>query len=490
MNENLDDLQDDNTEKPPLPSNVGQYTLLSYLVANYDAWTLAEPIIKSAYFDDEYKPVVDYLIDHTNEYKQVPSIPMIRMKSGVLLDRYSDANDPRTTRWLLDEVQTFCRHRATEMEIRRAGFAIQNDTSRETLEQIFQNIKQITEINLEADLGIEAHKDARTVLNTKNDQLVKPTGYKWLDRVTGGGLPCPGMLLIPGSPGLGKSNCLTNLLCNYVERGEFCVYISLELRAERIFERVSSILTNTPIRNIYGLKEQVINRMERRVQSGDGLLYIKKMKMMGTTRSHIAAYLKELYMKEGRKPTVLGLDYIDLLFPTIRLRDITNINQKDKYTSIEFYDILEEWNLVGITPSQRVKNQSEYDEFDLGGTAGGAPKNDIADYVMMIKRNDEKMTAYMQKGRYGGEGTRLPFEWDLNTLKISDGPEEVFYRENPRWDPHWRDKEAQKEAAAQQREINRESRNADNERILSRIAKQNQTLFTGGEDDTPFSEVQ
>jgi KaiC/GvpD/RAD55 family RecA-like ATPase len=462
----------------PTPSNVGQHTLLSYLIANYDAWTLAEPIIKSTYFDDEYKPVVEYLIEHTREYKEIPSIPIVRMKTGVQLDRYDDAQDDRRTQWLIDEIETFCRHRATELEIRRAGMAIQNDSSRQTLEQIFQNLKLITEISLQKDLGIEVHKDARTMLSTKQEQQTKASGYRWLDRVTGGGLPCPGMLLIPGAPGLGKSNMLTNLLCNYAERGEFAVYISLELSEQRIFERVCSILTDTNIREIYQKKDRVADDLESRIQTpSGGLLYIKKMKMMGTTRSNINAYLKELYMKEGRKPTVLGLDYLDLLFPMTPIRDMANINQKDKYTSMEFYSVLEDWNMLGITPSQRVKNQAELDEFDLAGTAGGAPKNDIADYIMTIKRQDEELMGYVQKGRYGGDGTKLPFLWNVNTLKISDGPEEKFYHLNPRWDPHFDRKNEEKNAIGRRQELNKDIRNARADDIRENIARRNQSLF-------------
>lgn len=459
------------------PSNVGQHTLLSYLIANSDIWALAEPIIKPDYFDNEYKPVIEFLMEFAREYKDMPSVQIIRSETGVLLDLYSDANKPSVVRWLLDEVQTFCRHRAAEIELRRATLAIQNGTTRPILEEILNNFKIINEINLEKDLGIEVHRDARVRLNTKQEQLTKPTGYRWLDRVSGGGMPCPGLLMLPGTPGLGKSNMLTNMLCNYANAGEFCVYVTLELSEQRIFERVCAIMTDTNIRDIYGKRDTVADQLEHviRTQSG-GLLYIKKMKMMGTTRSHLHAYLKELTMKEGRKPTVLGLDYIDLMYPMARIRDLSNIHIKDKYTSQEFYDLLEEWNLLGITPSQRVKNQADLDEWDMGGTAGGAPKNDIADYIIMIKRNDTEMFGYVQKGRYGGENSKLPFLWNVNTLKISDGHEEVFYQLNPRWDPNFARKEAEKNASAQQATLNRDRQNFTNELILDRIARSNPSV--------------
>lgn len=483
-----DDDPDFQDETPQQPTNIAQHTLLSYLVSNADVWALAEPIIRPEHFDSEYQPVVQYILDHTEEYKQIPDIRIIRMKTGVLLDRYTDAMDARTTQWLLDEIEKFCRHRSTLAELRRATMAVQDDPSREAVEQILQNFKMIAEISLQKDLGINVAVDARDRLqNGKEQQTTVATGYRWLDFVTGGGLPRPGLLMIPGTPGLGKSNMLTNLLCNYARQGHFCVYISLELNEQRIFERMCSIMTDTPIRQIYGKYDFVANELEKRVttQSG-GIIYVKHMKMMGTTRSHVHAYLKELYMKEGRKPDILGLDYIDLMYPMTRIRDMANINQKDRYTSQELYDLLGEWDMTGITPSQRVKDQSEYGEFDLGATAGGAPKNDIADYIIMIQRKDNKMTGYVQKGRYGGENTKLPFLWDVNTLKISDDVDSVFYELNPRFDPDFEKKQAEKTALVKRSELNRESQNVNHDRILDNIKGMNDALINRESDNIGY----
>src|SRR5258708_3718328 len=131
MNDEFDeeDLIDDTAPEVELvdrrPSNITQHTLLGYLVANFDVWSRAEPIIQPEYFDEEYRQVVEYMINHSNEFKQIPSRAILRMKTGVLLDQYEDAEDERTTQWLLEEIQTFCRHRATAMEIKRASQIIQ-----------------------------------------------------------------------------------------------------------------------------------------------------------------------------------------------------------------------------------------------------------------------------------------------------------------------------------------------------------------------------
>lgn len=467
---------DENVE----PTNITQHTLLSYLVSNVDIWARVEPIIKPDYFDDQYRRVVQYLIDHSQEFRQVPSIPVLRMKTGVQLERQADATDERTTDWLLREIETFCRHRATEIEILRAARSIQEDTSRETLEQIFQNFKLITEISLEKDLGIEVHRDAASVLAMADIQITKPTLYTHMDRVTGGGFPCPGMVLVAGKSGRGKSVALTNFAVQYCQQGDFVVYISLELPENRIFERVASIMTDTDIWKIRGDRDRIVDDLGRRLEIGDGLLRVKKMKMSGTTTANINAYLKELYLKEGIKPQVVIVDYLDLLYPRARIRDLSNIHIKDKYCTEETYALCEEWQMLIVTASQMVKKSADMDPFDDGSVGGGTPKISTVDYAILLERKDEELIMRIIKGRYGGENTQIPFHWNKNTLKISNGPDDRFFELNPHCNPGYSRDAAGKKATSLRGELNRDIRQAQNDDVLAEIHKMNQETSDGG----------
>ena len=462
------------------PSNVTQHTLLSYITGNYDLWGLIDPIVKPEYFDDEYRHVVQLLKDHSIEYKQIPSHAIIRMKTGVMLEEYADAQDDRTVQWLLDEIQTFCRHRATEIEIKRASEAIRKDSSRTTLEQIFQNFKDITEISLEKDLGIEVHHHARGLLHEKTEEIIKPTGWKHVDMVIGKGLPCPGLVLLAGTSGLGKSVTLANFAVNYCEQGDFVVYISLELAQKRIFDRICSMMTDTAIWKIYNDPDRLADQMELRSTTGDGLLVIKKMRMSGTTVAHIHAYLKELTIKMGRPPKVLVLDYLDLLHPRTPLRDLGNIHIKDKYAAEETYALCEDWNMLGITASQMVKNNSDMDAFDHASVAGGTPKINTMDYVFALSRKEEDFQMRCLKGRYGGEGTIIPMHWNIHTLRISDTTDEVFFDKNPRFNPAFKRDQAGKTANLRKTQVNKDVRRVQNEHILERILKVNPDIMGGG----------
>lgn len=468
----VDAISEDDADTPALidrPANITQHTLLSYIVGNIDMWTIMEPIVKPEYFDEQYKPAVQLLIDHSREYKQIPSLAIIRMKTGVMLEDYPDARDERTAEWLLDEIQTFCRHRATEIEIKRASMAIQKDSSRATLDQIFQNFKLITEISLEKDLGIEVHKDARMVLNLKEDEIIKPTGFKHIDHICKG-FPAPGLVLFAGTSGLGKSVTLANFGVNYAEQGEFVVYISLELPEKRIFQRVCSMMTGIPIRSIYSEKDKAADTMEYRIQTGtDGLFIIKKMGMSGTTTAHVTAYLKELTIKIGRKPKVLLLDYLDLLHPRAQIRDLGNIHVKDKYVAEETYGLCEDWNMLGLTASQMVKNNSEMDAFDHASVAGGTPKMNIMDYTFALQRKDEELIMRVLKGRYGGEGTQIPMFWNTDTLRIYDKTDEEFFALNPRLNPTYQRDQAGKTAILQKLAVNKDVNNIRSDDVLASI---------------------
>jgi archaellum biogenesis ATPase FlaH len=438
-------------------------------------------MLEPVYFDEQYKRVVVYLKEHSRQYKQLPSVAMVRMKSGVLLDQYGpEGSDERTTEWLLEEIQTFCRYRATELEIIRAAEAIHKDASRETIGQIFKNFQKITEISLEKDLGIEVHRDADKQFDLKDSEIVKPTLYPHFDRVTGGGLPSPGMILFPGTSGLGKSVMLANMGVQFCQQGDFVVYISLELNERRIFQRVCSMMTDVPIRSIRHERDRVTGHLEHRISQGDGLFRIKKMGMTGTTAAHINAYLRELWMKEGVKPSVLLLDYLDLLYPTAQMRDYANIHIRDKFAAEETYSLCEDWNMLCVTASQMVKNNSDMDDFDHASVSGGTAKINTMDYVVALKRKDEKLWMKFLKGRYGGEGAEIPFHWNTETLRITTGTDEEFYAKNPRYNPNYHRETAQKEADSFAANLNRDMRQANKDerafyqdRVLQEIFESN-----------------
>src|ERR1051326_8471426 len=491
-----DPLRDDIEAETELsdPSDISQHTMLSYLVSNPEIWIRVAPILKPDYFDKEFKRVTQYLIEHYENYKQIPSIPIVRSETGVTLDQYGDATDDRTTLWVLDKFEKHCRKRAFQIELLRAAEAINEKgiLTDELAEAAYLNFKEITEISLEKDLGIEIHRDAEKIFENTKDEIVKPTGYEFLDRVTGGGLPCPGMAMFAGNAGKGKSVTLTNMAIQYCMQGDFVVYISLELPEDRIFHRVASAMLNLPVRRIKEYRHEIVQQLGKRLEIGEGLLRVKKMRMSGTTTANISAYLKELRIKEAIKPKILVLDYLDLLHPRAKIRDLSNIHIKDKYCAEEVYSLCEEWDMTCLTASQMVKNNSEMDPFDHATVGGGTPKLHIVDYAISLARKDRELIMRIIKGGYGGESTQLPFVFSPDTLRISDDDEEKFLALNPWLDKRYNAKKSETMDAAMVKEINigrrdRQTRQVETE-ILDDHIRQRMGGFRGRFHDATEAE--
>ncbi|VWL84769.1 DNA repair protein RadA [Oceanivirga miroungae] len=78
------------------------------------------------------------------------------------------------------------------------------------------------------------------------------TSYKEFDRVLGGGLAKASVVLITGSPGIGKSTFLLSLLNEYSQK-DTCLYISGEESKRQIKERATRIKVNSE--NLFILNE-------------------------------------------------------------------------------------------------------------------------------------------------------------------------------------------------------------------------------------------
>lgn len=429
-------------EAADLPTNTPQETLLSFLVSNHDAWTICAPIIKPEYFEEHYRPVVSHISKHVLEYKQVPSPAMIEMSTGIKLTTMPEAADPRTTKWLIDETEKFCRLQAMRNEIIRAAKQMATDKSNTTLETIYSNVKNVVEIKVRRSNIIEVHRDAEMVLKNKNQVTKEPTGWRHLDMVTGGGLPSPGMTIFAGKAGFGKTNVLFNIAVNKAEQGKTVVFITLELPTERLMPRFAASMVQMPIRQVRPRVDEVGPIMRARMHKGEGRIFVEKMKMTGTTVADLYAYLRELEIREGVKPDVLCIDYLDLMHPVTGGIKLDNTHLKDKYVCQELYDMITDKTMFPgglqlFTASQLVKESEEKSEFDQGAMAGGTPKANTTDYLIFIRRRyeDDFCMLSISKGRDGGEGRKVPLKWNLDTLRISDDTDEKFYAANPYMDP-------------------------------------------------------
>lgn len=396
--------------------------LLSYLISNEEAWAMCSRILEPAYFEKENQNAVGFLIEHTEKYRKLPTPEMIDAESGVPLDIYPDAKDPRRLQWVADEVEKFCRTRAVVNAVYEAFGKIEKNE----IDDLVDPIKKAVNLSLHRDLGTDYFHDPLTRLKRMLENTALPTGFKDLDHLLFGGVSRGTVSFTLAGSGVGKSVLLTNFGLNHVEQGLNVVYVTLELSEDLVAKRSDSMVTGISSREIFKRMEEVADRVRLRKRKC-GALQLKYMPS-GSNCRDIASYLREYTIQTGIKPDVLIVDYIDLMSPNAKVKDLGNLWVKDKYVTEELRSLAGEYNVICYTAAQLNRGAMEEETHRQDHIAGGISKIQTADNVWSIYQSlDMKEAGLYQiqliKTRSSsGVGKRLLLVIDPDTMRVSDAP--------------------------------------------------------------------
>ena len=192
--------------------------------------------------------------------------------------------------------------------------------------------------------------------------------------------------------------------------------------------RIDSMLTGISTKEIFKELDDVEMKV-RIIGKKSGAMQVKYMPS-GKTCNDLRAYLKEYEIQMGRKVDVLLVDYLDLLMPQSKKISPADLFIKDKYVSEELRNLAVEKQCILVTASQLNRGAVEEVEFDHSHISGGLSKIQTADNVFGIFT----CRAMRERGRYqiqlmktrssSGVGQKVDLEFNLESLKITDLPEE------------------------------------------------------------------
>jgi archaellum biogenesis ATPase FlaH len=327
--------------------------------------------------------------------------------------------------WLMDEFENFTRHKALERAIVSSAELLE----KKNYGEVEALIKEAVQIGLARDMGTDYFADPRARLmglKDKNGQVT--TGWATMDKKLFGGFNRGELNIFAGGSGAGKSLFLANLGVNFALQGLNVVYLTLELSEALVSMRIDSMLTGVSTREIFKDLDDVEMKVKM-IGKKAGLLQVKYMPS-GKTSNDIRAYLKEFEVKTGKKVDVLLVDYLDLLMPIGKKISAENLFIKDKYVSEELRNLAMEKKCVFVTAAQLNRGAVEEVEFDHSHISGGLSKIQTADNVFGIFTS----RAMRERGRYqlqlmktrssSGVGMKIDLEFNIETLRITDLPED------------------------------------------------------------------
>ena len=348
----------------------------------------------------------------------------VSFKTVVSLFENFDKNFNKTE--LYENTEKFLKEKAvyhTLLEV-----ADQSDKDVNTSD-ILTKFEKACNITLAADLGldyldeIDRHiKDLTTIDSTIS------CGWPWLDRKMDGGFLENGraIYVFAGETNIGKSIFLGNIARNIADQGRTVLLISLEMSELVYAKRITTNLTQIPIRDLHHRTDDIESCVKQYKQkNGKAKVIVKEFPPSTVTCRHLKGYIKKL-IDRGVKLDAIVVDYVNLLKSDVG----TNSYERIKYATEELRALSYTFECPVITATQL--NRSGYSEVNPGldtvGESYGLAAT--ADAIFSIWREEEDiemgvLKLGVMKNRFGENYGSVIMEIDYDTLTLKEASEQV-----------------------------------------------------------------
>jgi KaiC/GvpD/RAD55 family RecA-like ATPase len=409
-----------------------QKVYLEIMLTDAQTFVRCQSVFDPKSFDRRLQPAAEFVLDYVNRYNAMPTFEMVNASARTDLVNPGDMADAHYD-WLMDDFETFARHKALESAILRSADLLEKGE----YGPVEDLIKRAVQIGLQKDLGTDYFANPRErleAIKSRNGQV--STGWTALDSRLFGGFNRGELNIFAGGSGAGKSLFLANLGVNWALMGLNVLYLTFELSENLVSMRIDSMVTGITTRDIFKNIDDVELKVKM-IGRNSGSFQVKYMPS-GKTANDLRSYVKEYEIKTGRKIDALLIDYLDLMMPMRVKVSAENLFVKDKYVSEELRDLAMELNTITVTASQLNRSAVEEIEFDHSHISGGLSKIQTADNVIGIFTS----RAMRERGRYqiqlmktrssSGVGSKIDLEFDVDTLRISDTEDGVEAAEDQR----------------------------------------------------------
>lgn len=301
---------------------------------------------------------------------------------------------------------------------------------------VSQNLYTFDPENTTVEKGSFADFQRQSIEEKLTRTKVK-SGLAQLDQVLSKGFAPRNMSLITARPSMGKSAFKQNIILNQVMRGISVLDLSLEMTASEELDRLISIDSGIPLYDIVNIQNWVsLKNGKLKTEMPKKLTLIKK------TAEKLDNF--DLYLKDGTmdlsdlRATILSYKdrynidvvYIDLIDRVQEVYRATS-NKHNYIASVvgALADLAKqlEIHVCGLVQQKRRKKLKQKPRNDQIKGSGSYEEN--ADLVIGVYREyvddddlleDNIIEIYVRKQRQGETG-KFEFNWDNDTLKISDG---------------------------------------------------------------------
>lgn len=284
-----------------------------------------------------------------------------------MVQSYFNSEFDSDTKWLEDQTEQFVKDRSLYNALTKAIQIMdgENNSDKEiaslnehAIPDLFQDALNVS---FNVDIGIKYSETFEEQYEHYHKAVNKiPCSIDWLNRVTNGGIERKTTNILLGGTGIGKTRFMVNLACEYASLGYNVVYFTMEMSRENIRSMVDSNLMDKDINTMGEIPYKNYMKMAEKAKSKiAGEVYIEEFPTGFPHIGHFRYYLKELQSKEGVKPDILIIDYINLCSSSKMKKGQVNSYDYIKSITEEMRGLAVEWDVASWSPAQFNRSGSE-----------------------------------------------------------------------------------------------------------------------------------
>lgn len=311
-----------------------QRHVAALLVSDRDFLLQSIDIVNPNYFTNKaHAKICNIVFDFFKRYRVLPrkdfitqelktqlkdnkSLAFYLTEVNVLLDYFQPGMEARE--YLQDKIVFFAKIQAVKKAFHDSLKLIDKaPESEETWSKVYDHMRDAMQTHQNFNIGLDYFKsiqDRYSLQENKDDERDRFIfGLESIDKEIGGGGYSRGEIIsIVAGSGVGKSVMLACVAANNLCRGKKGIYISLELAEEKVATRMDAILTELPVQNLLGNKDDLFKRIAKLNIPSDqeiGPLIIKQFPAGTATVNTIRAYISQLRF-QGFDPDFVIVDYV------------------------------------------------------------------------------------------------------------------------------------------------------------------------------------
>lgn len=297
-----------------------------------------------------------------------------------------------------------------------------------SIEDALGDFEKAYNITLKENLGhwyfedIEKHvKDLVAIYNPI------PTGWKFFDDKTEGGLFPKTLTVFAGQVNVGKSIVLGNIATNMLLADKNVLLISLEMSEFMYTKRISTQLTQIPHNDLKTFTEELKEQVKHIQRNINGKLIVKEYPPKTVTVRQIDGYITKLQHK-GFKPDIVVIDYINLIQPISK-----NLNSYEYVKEIaeQLRALAFKYKIPFVSATQLNRGAFNTASPGMEGISESIGLAATCDVICSLWQEDEDrelgvINMGMQKNRFGPNFGNAAFRCNYNTLTLKETSTDYF----------------------------------------------------------------